>query len=253
MLSGFFEDFRKIMNMKKELVLIRSNDDVDSVVSADVTEKPAIQLTKLSWNVPHIKPSLNQQLRLTNIAKSNKELPIKFRSWQIVEYPSLNTSTRHTWAVKTSSNVETPRHVIICFQKDRKGKLKSDMSKFDHCNITSVRIFLNSERFPYQDFITDFKNNKFATLYEMYANFQESYYHLQNNQPIYNPQEFKSEAPLVHIDCSRQKEVIQSGSVSLRVEFETDEATTADTSAYCLILHEKEFSYNPSTKIVRQY
>ncbi|XP_072400494.1 uncharacterized protein [Diabrotica undecimpunctata] len=45
LLSGFFEDFRKIiMNMKQELILIRSNDDIDAVVSEDETERPKIAL-----------------------------------------------------------------------------------------------------------------------------------------------------------------------------------------------------------------
>ncbi|CAH1099546.1 unnamed protein product [Psylliodes chrysocephalus] len=254
MLSGFFEDYKKIiMNMKQELVLIRSSDDIDSVISSDQTEKPMIELNRLYWSIPHIKPSLSQQLRLTNISKSNKELPIKFRSWQMIQYPSLSSSKINTWVVKTSSKIETPRHVIIAFQKSRKGNLTKDFSKFDHCKLNNIRIFLNSERYPYNDLNLDFDNNKFATLYEMFANFQESYYDLHMNQPIYNPIEFKNNAPLVHIDCSRQKEVLQSGSIVLRIEFETDEPTTSETSAFCLILHEKEFTYNPTTKIVKQY
>ncbi|CAH1105295.1 unnamed protein product [Psylliodes chrysocephalus] len=160
MLSGFFEDFGKIiMNMKQELVLIRSSDDIDAIISSDDSEKPNIELRALSWHVPHGTPSISQQLRLNKI-------------------------------------------------------------------------------------VQNFTNNKYATLYDMFANFQESYYHFNLNQPIFNPQEFKEKAPLVHIDCSRQKEVIQSGSIVLRIEFETDEPTSTDISAFCLILHEKEFSYN---------
>ncbi|KAJ8931854.1 hypothetical protein NQ314_015196 [Rhamnusium bicolor] len=87
----------------------------------------------------------------------------------------------------------------------------------------------------------------------MFATFQESYYRQKINQPIFNPLEFKELAPITHIDCSRQKEIIQAGSVVMRIEFETDTATTTDITAYCLILHEKHFTYNPLTKIVRQH
>ncbi|XP_072400387.1 uncharacterized protein [Diabrotica undecimpunctata] len=251
--SGFFEDFQKIIiNMRQELVLIRDKDDIDAIIATDETEKPKIAINKLYWNVPHILPNISEQLRLNKIVRSNIELPIKFRSWELVEYPTLNNSTRHTWPVKTTTKLESPRHIVVAFHDGRKGKMLKDMSKFDHCNLTNIRMFLNSERYPYQDLNLDFDTNRFATLYEMFANFQESYYHIQTNQPIFSPEEFKNNAPIVHTDCSRQKEIIQSGSVVLRIEFETSKSVGNNVSAYCLILHEKEFSYNLLTKIVRQ-
>ncbi|XP_074040053.1 uncharacterized protein [Leptinotarsa decemlineata] len=251
--SGFFEDYRRIiMNMRQELVLIREKDDIDAVIATDDTEKPKIQITKLYWNVPHITPSINEQLRLNKIVRNSTELPIKFRSWELIKYPTLNDSSRHTWSVKTSTQLENPRHIIVAFQDARKGQILKDMSKFNHCYLTNIRVFLNSERFPYQDLNLDFDSNRFASLYEIFANFQESYYHIQTNQPIFNPKEFKDKAPIIHIDCSHQKEIIQSGSLVLRIEFETSKSTGNNVSAYCLILHEREFYYNPLNKIVRQ-
>jgi hypothetical protein len=85
----------------------------------------------------------------------------------------------------------------------------------------------------------------------MFANFQYSYYG-KENEPIFNPQEFKSTAPLVVIDCSNQHEGLQSGPVEVRIDFETSDNVPANTAAYCLILHDKMFSYNPLTKAVRQ-
>ncbi|CAH1100945.1 unnamed protein product [Psylliodes chrysocephalus] len=251
--SGFFEDFRKIvMNMRQELVLIREKADIDGVIATDDTKKPKIDIIKVCWNVPHITPSIKEQIRLNKIIRSNVDLPLMFRSWELIEYPALSNATRHTWPVKTTTKIESPRHIVVAFQNARKGKLLKDMSKFDHLNLTNIRAFLNSERYPYQDLHLDFNTDRFATLYEMFANFQESYYHIQTNQPIFTPEEFKNNAPIVHIDCSRQKEILQSGSVVLRIEFETDNNVGNEVSAYCLILHEKEFSYNPLTKIVKQ-
>lgn len=253
MLAGFFEDFRKIIcNMRQELVLIRSSNDKDSITSLDDTEEPRIEISKIFWSVPHITPSIQEQLRLNKIISKSVELPIKFRSWELIEYPSLPSSTNHTWAVKTTSKVETPRHVLIAFQNKKKGRLTSDMATFDHCTLRNVKVFLNSNRYPYADLNLDFTNNRYAILYEMYSNFQESFYHLKNNEPLFNPNQFKTLAPIVHIDCSRQRESIQIGSVVMRIEFETENATNSDVTAYCLILHEKEFSYNPLTKIVQQ-
>ncbi|XP_030765018.1 uncharacterized protein LOC115889208 [Sitophilus oryzae] len=259
LLMGFFEDYRKIIiNMKQELVLIRSNNDLDGVFfKDDVTppsttlETPKVTFDKIYWKVPHILVDIPQQLALTRILESNKDIVIGFRSWELVEYSSLTETTRHTWPVKTTSKLEAPRHVIIAFQENRKGNVKKDMSQFDDVDLTNIRIFLNSERYPYHDLYLNFKENKYSSLYEMFANFRYSYYGT-SNEPIFNPEKFKEISPIAYIDCSHQKETLQTGSVVMRIEFETNSAIKKDTSAYCLILHDKLFSYNPLTKIVKQ-
>lgn len=259
MLLGFFEDYKKIIiNMKQELVLIRASNDLDSVLFIDdsepktaVEETPKVSLDKIYWKIPHILVDIPQQLALTKILESNKELLIGFRSWEIVEYSSLSEASRHTWPVKTTSKLETPRHVIIAFQVNRKGQVQKDMSQFDNVDLTNIRVFLNSERYPYHDLYLNFADNKFSALYEMFANFRRSYYGF-TNEPIFNPIEFKEKCPITHIDCSHQKESIQTGSVVMRVEFETNANTKPNTSVYCLILHDKVYSYSPLTKIVKQ-
>ncbi|KAJ8928791.1 hypothetical protein NQ314_018597 [Rhamnusium bicolor] len=72
----------------------------------------------------------------------------------------------------------------------------------------------------------------------------KSYYPYNINQPIITQKEFKEFVPITHIKCSRQKEALQTGSVVMRIEFETDSPTSSDITAYCLILHEKHFTYN---------
>lgn len=259
MLMGFFEDYKKIIiNVKQELVLIRASNDLDGVIFIDDTEPktaaletPKISFEKLHWKIPHITVDIPQQLALTKILESNKELLIAFRGWEIVEYSSLAETTRHTWPVKTTSKLETPRHTIIAFQVGRKGQVQKDMSHFDNVNLSNIRIFLNSERYPYHDLYLNFKENKFSSLYEMFTNFRNSYYEL-SREPLFTPENFKNICPITHIDCSHQKETLQTGSVVMRIEFETNESLKKETSAYCLILHDRIFSYNPLTKIVKQ-
>ena len=252
MYSGFFEDYNKIiLNSQQELILIRSNDDSNALVSTVDTEKPKITITKLCWRVPHITVGIPQELALTKIIDKNNDILITFRSWELVEYPELLENTRHNWPVKTSTRVETPRHVLIAFQKNKRGNIKADMSKFDHCELRNINVYLNSERYPYNDLQLDFKNNKFATLYEMYSEFRRMFYNYPL-EPIFSPSEFKSIAPIVYINCSHQRDLLQSGPVTMRIEFETTEAVPAKTTAYCLIIHDKVFTYNPLTKIVKQ-
>ena len=85
----------------------------------------------------------------------------------------------------------------------------------------------------------------------MYSQFRPNYYQ-KPEEPLYNPKEFKDKAPITYINCLYQKEALQKESVVMRVEFELNKDIEKNTAAYCLILHDRLFSYNPLTKIVKQ-
>lgn len=251
-LMGFFEDYKKvILNAKQELIIVRDNTDNNAIISTDATDSPKIVLTKLTWNIPHISVAIPQELSLTKIIDKSTDILIAFRSWELIEYPELLKTNRHNWPVKTSTRVETPRHVIVGFQTEKRDSLKSNMSEFDDVNLRNIKVFLNSERYPYNDLNVDISKNRFAVLYEMYSQFHTSYYG-KSDAPLFDPVKFKSIAPIAYINCSHQKESLQAGPVVMRVEFDLHKDIEKDTSAYCLILHDKVFSYNPLTKMVRQ-
>ncbi|KAK4874038.1 hypothetical protein RN001_013398 [Aquatica leii] len=249
-LLGFAEDYPKvILNVRQELVLIRSNTDVDCVISTD-DDPIKIEIEKLFWKVPHVTPGLAEELALTKYIDKNIDTQVAFRSWETHVYPAVPTTDKHTWAIKTATSLETPRYIILGFQTGRDGNIKKDMSKFDHCNIQNVRVYLNTDRYPYDNLNINFSDNHFAMLYEMYARFQSSYYE-HDAQPLLTPQQFKEQAPLIVIDCSNQKDSLTTKAVVLRIEFETSQNIPNDTVAYCLILHDKIFTYNALTKAIR--
>ncbi|XP_050305607.1 uncharacterized protein LOC126742844 [Anthonomus grandis grandis] len=251
-LMGFFEDYKKvIINSKQELILVRDHTDNNAVTTTEANESLKVTLSKVSWNVPHISVGISQELLLTKIIDKNVDIEVGFRCWELIEYPELLKTNRHNWPVKTSTKIETPRHVIIAFQSGKRDQLKEDMSKFHDINLRSIRVFLNSERYPYIDLNLDIKQNKFATLYEMYSQFQSTYYS-KTDEPMFNPEQFKTIAPISYINCIHQKELLQSGPVVMRVEFELNSDLDKDTSAYCLVIYDRVFTYNPLTKIVRQ-
>ena len=84
----------------------------------------------------------------------------------------------------------------------------------------------------------------------MYARFQNSYYG-KANTPLLSPTEFNSKAPIVVIDCSKQNESVKASSVDIKLEIEFDSNVPANTTAYCLILHDKIVTYTPLTGIVK--
>lgn len=249
-LLGFAEDYKKIIaNAKHELILIRSRTDEDSVLSP--TDNVNVAIFKIQWRVPHVNVADSEKLTLLKVIESGREVKIPFRSWDLYEYPALPTTTHHTWSVKTSSQLEKPRYIILALQTNRRNDKTRDASKFDHCKLTDVKVHLNSESYPYDDLNLRFDKDQYALLYDMYIKFQQSYYGRQF-QPLLSREKFASDAAIAVIDCSRQNEVIKTGPVDIRLEFKTSENAPANTTAYCLLLHDRIVKYIPLTSEVRK-
>ena len=254
-LLGFCEDFKKILvNIRQELVLIRShtNKDALEVTATDNDSKSTdIDLIRVAWKMPHISVNDVQRLRLLKTVESDPWLPIGFTQWEMHEYPTLQQTKTHTWTVKTAAALETPRYVILAFQTGKKNKLDKNPSLFDHCQLVNAKLFLNGVQYPYDNMNLDMTGGRYGTLYRMYSHFQSSFYETEENKPMMNVKDFLEKAPLVVFDCSRQIEPVKSGSVDIRLEWDTKDDVPAETTAYCLILHDKVASYRPLSGAVR--
>ena len=152
--------------------------------------------------------------------------------------------------VKTSNQLEKPRFVILAFQTNRKGQRAENASRFDHCNISNLKLFLNSQYYPYGNLNLDVTRNQYAIHYDMYANFQS--YYGKDSEPILKKINFLTHAPFIVIDCSKQNESRKSAPVDVRLEFEARDNFSALTSVYCLILHDRIVQYNPVSGDVKK-
>ncbi|XP_043470556.1 uncharacterized protein LOC122503872 [Leptopilina heterotoma] len=212
MLFGFAEDYKKIvMNAKHELILIRSRNDLNAVIQTGNlynNEEFKITINKIEWLVPYILPSDSNKIKLLKFIEKHPLISMSFRSWEMYEYPLLLESSRIMWQLKSLSQLEKPRYVIVGFQTGRKNKLKNTSCYFDHCNITNVKLFLNSQSYPYGNLNLNFDQNQYSLLYDMYANFQSSYYG-KDSEPTLAINTFKSKAPLIVIDCSKENEFLR--------------------------------------------
>lgn len=246
LIFGFAEDYKKILvNAKQELVLVRSNSDANALFSDANEETPSkIELTNIEWIMPHLKVSDKERLSLFNTIKKEKNVDIAFRSWDLYVYPTIPKVSKHTWQIKTSSQLEKPRYVVLAFQTDREKNTKKDRSIFDHCKLKNAKLYLNSECFPYAEMNIDFSGNIVSTLYNMYAQFQKSYYRKDDASPLLGPVEFTNICPSVVFDVSNQTESVKSGTVDARLEFEFAENCADKTNAYCLVIHDKIVTYN---------
>lgn len=251
-LLGFAEDYQNIIiNAKHELILIRSRNDVNAVCGENDIVK--FNINKIQWRIPHVHVSDSEKLKLLRFIEKRQTVQMVYRSWELYEHPSLPENDKHIWSVKTSSQINTPRYIIIGFQTNRNNQIKADKSGFDHCQISDLKVYLNSVSYPYENINTDFKRNQYAVLYDMYSKFQRSYYHnTYKSLPLLSYSQYKQNAPLIVIDCSRQNESLKKSIIDIRIEMQTKENIPAQTTAYCLIIHDNVLLYNPYTSIVNR-
>jgi hypothetical protein len=235
-LLGFFDDYKKIiLNIKQELVLLRSANDKDAIITTN-SETWSVKIDSITWRVPHITVSDDFKIKLLSLIEKDAIIHLPFRQYELHEYPVLPTTKRQSWSVKTSNQLEKPRFVVLAFQTARKNDIKKNASNFDHCNLNNVKLYLNSQYFPYDNIHGD--NTLF---YDMFARFQSSYYG-KNARPLINLETFKSYAPLYVIDCSNHNDSVKTGPVDVRLEFESTDAFPANTTAYCLIIHDSHYA-----------
>lgn len=252
MLLGFCEDYRRVViNARHELILIRARTDNNCLVGDSALE-PVLNIFKIQWRMPHVLLSEIKKLSLLRSLESGRYLSMGFRSWDLYEFPLLQRTTKHSWAIKTATQLEKPRYVIFALQTGRKNIMSEDMSRFDNCKLTNVKLYLNSECYPYDDMNLDFDRNRWSILYDTYARFCKNYYGYEYLEPSLTVSLFLRHGPFVIIDCSRQNESVKSATVDVRLEFECKENMPNNTTAYCLIMHDRVIQYNPLTNVVRK-
>ncbi|XP_070171362.1 uncharacterized protein [Polyergus mexicanus] len=99
------------------------------------------------------------------------------------DYKRVST-TKHSWAVKAATQLEEPRYVIFALQSGKKNVLSEEPSLFDDCKLTNVKLYLNSDFYPYDDMNLDFDKHKVAVLYDMYSKFRKTYYGCENDETL---------------------------------------------------------------------
>jgi hypothetical protein len=248
MLMGFFEDYRKILlNVKQELILLRSHTNANSVKITTAGSELTLSLDKVQWKMPYIHVADTYRMDLLQLVDSDRPIAMPFRSWQIHEYPVLPKTTIHNWTVKTTSQMEKPRYIAFALQTNRKNQLDKNISEFDWCDLHNIRLYLNSQYFPYDNLMGNKK-----LMYEMFVAFQNVYHNREGVAPAVTFTQFTTKTPIVLLDCSKQNETLKTGTVDVRLEFDTKENIPENTTAYCLIIYDTVVEYTPLSGVVRR-
>ena len=248
MLLGFAEDYKRILlNVKQELVLIRSSNDANLVYLPSTVANCSLKLKYISWRIPYVHVSDEKKFELFKLVERDQVISVPFRKWELFEIPSAPQAKQHTWTVKTSSQSEKPRYVIVGFQTNRKNSAYRSSSHFDLTSLRNIKLYLNSEYYPYDNL-----NGNTEILHEYYTRFQSSYYYGSNDEPMINRSNFLEYTPLYVIDCSKQNESLKNGSIDVRLDIETTVDIPDKTSIYCLIIYDTIIQYTPLSGTVRK-
>lgn len=70
----------------------------------------------------------------------SESIQMSYRSWELYEYPTLPQTTSHTWSVKTSTQLEKPRYVILAFQSGKRNVLAADPSLYQDLSLRDVKL-----------------------------------------------------------------------------------------------------------------
>jgi len=160
------------------------------------------------------------KLSMLRALESGQYLSVAFHSRDLYDFLLLHRRTKHSWAIKTATQLEKPRYVIFALQTGRKNVMSENTSLFDHCRLNNVKLYLNLECYLYNDMNLDFDKNRWSIFYDTYARFCKNYYGYDYLEPNQTVTTFRHNDPFMIIDCSRQNESIKSATVDVRIEFE---------------------------------
>jgi len=114
----------------------------------DPTRNPEIISFKVQWWMPHVLLNEINKLSMLRALENGRYFSMTFNSLNLYEFLLLHRTTKHSWCIKTVTQLEKPRYVIFALQVSRKNIMSANTSRFDHCKLNNVKLYLNSEYYP---------------------------------------------------------------------------------------------------------
>jgi hypothetical protein len=236
---GFCEDYKKITYGVKYTLILTRCDDKDAIYK-DSTVLCKVELTSITWVMPYIIPSIEQLNSLYKmIIESKKSYPIGFMS-RYMNSLYVPQSNEFTWQLGPRSASEKPRYIIIGFQINRDKNYKNP-AVFDHCDVRSIYVELNSDRYPNIDILNDFKSEDYAFTYHLAKQFRKNYYGLNDNYNDFmiSQNDFKDLYSLFVFDVSKQSDRLKNSICDITIKATFNSNVPANTKCYCLILSDR--------------
>src|SRR5678815_5696916 len=237
---GFCEDYDKIVYGRKHTLSLVRNSDDDAISRVAAADAGKVDVSKISWFMPHVTPSDMEKMALYKTIESKALIPVAYRARQC-DTITVPQSTTFSWRLSVKTAPEKPRWLVVGFQTDKAGNQVRNPSTFDHCDLKNMYVMLNQERYPAVDYDLSFPNQKFSRAYREAATFSEKFYGMDQliTQSNIRPDDYNCLYPLMVFDVSKQSERMKSSVVDIQIKVIFNTAVAAGTQAYAVIISDK--------------
>ena len=265
---GFCEDYDKVIyGVTHTLSLFRQDDgfaihraeNALGGVGVDVAAKVEIQ--KIKWVVPQLKPSLEITNGLLREIESKKIIQVGFKCRRCDKIP-VAQGINWTWRLAVTTGSETPRFLVLGFQTgDRSVQVDprvdnisvTNASTFNNCDVDNIQVQMLGRLYPLQAQTINYSYNQWAKAYKNATDFRRK---MDGTPDMFshagiNPKDFQTLYPLYVFDLSNQATKLRSGVVDVLIKVKFRDKPPANTTAYALTISDKVFSLQSTgTKIV---
>ena len=254
----FCEDYNKVIyGVTHSLSLFRQDDgyaihraENDENNGADADAK--VEITKIKWVIPQIKPSLEIASGLIGEIEKKKIVQIGFKERKCDKKP-VTEGTNWSWRLAVTTGAETPRFLILGFQTgDRMKQVEpvgdapseTNASTFNNCKIHAIQVQMLGRLYPSQAQPINFAQNDWSKAYRNVAEFRRK---MDGTPGMFshggiNPIDFQTLYSLYVFDLSNQVAKLRTGVVDVLIKVKFHENPPANTMAYAVTISDKVFS-----------
>ena len=163
-LSGFVNDFEKIIyGLGFKLILRNNNDRALFRVDADpgrVTNDANIDIRDISWCVPSIDPSNDNRIILQKGLSKKNIVDFSYYERKTF-YKNVPNATNFLFDLGMESGMERPQYIIVGFENNDVNKQTHDASTFDIMNVTACYCKISSEFYPKDRMNINYRTNNY--------------------------------------------------------------------------------------------
>ena len=243
---GFTEDYNRVIyGMRHTFQMTRRANDADAIFRGRGVDAGKIVLSKITWWMPRVAPSEPEVYKLYKQIGDNKLLidcAFRMRQCASIDIPAVMS---YTWNLGVRTAPEKPRYIIIGFQSGKADNQEANAALFDHCNVTNMKVRLNSTEYPSSDFNANFARNNYAGFYMNMVNFVRQYYGVDRmvSSTSVDALDYKNLFPLYFFDVTKQSERLNQGVVDISVQMNFSANAAANTKAYALLISDRYIKF----------
>src|SRR2546425_158679 len=240
---GFGDYTKAIYNVKHSLKFTRKTSDNEAIHRANGVRDGKIKLTHISWRIPALNIERGKLSELRNIIENKQMIPVGYRA-RTTDSTILSQTREFSWRTPALNGVEKPRWIIIGFQTNKNESQEQNPAVFDHLDLTSACVKLNTDEYPGEKFTINFPTNDYSILYEMFNRFKKDYYGFNSlvGGTQVNFSAFKSLFPILVFDVQYQKErANETGIIDIQLKFSFANPVPANTTAYITTISDRMY------------